>query len=99
MIATTRLLMLLAPIGLAVVLTPTLAAAPQSSTHADQVARMETALAAPDRPSDDRRYDAARKPVEVIHFLGIEPGMTVLDANSGGGYYTEALAAAVGPTG
>ena len=99
MIATTRLLMLLAPIGLAVVLTPTLAAAPQSSTHADQVARMETALAAPDRPADDRRYDAARKPVEVIHFLGIEPGMTVLDAISGGGYYTEALAAAVGPTG
>ncbi len=58
-----------------------------------------TALAAPDRPAEDKERDAARKPVQVIEFLGIESGMTVMDVMGGAGYYTEVLSAAVGPEG
>ena len=57
------------------------------------------ALASPDRPAADKERDAARKPAQVIEFLGIESGMTVLDALAGAGYYTEVLSGAVGPDG
>ena len=56
-------------------------------------------LASPDRPQEDRDRDAGRKPAEVLAFLGIEPGMTVMDLIAAGGYYTEVLSRAVGPTG
>ncbi len=75
------------------------AAEPQPLRQAEGPASLENVLAAPGRPAGDLRYDAARKPVEMIQFLGIGPGMTVLDAVAGGGYYTEVLAAAVGPDG
>jgi predicted methyltransferase len=75
------------------------AAEPEPAPAVDERSPMERALAAPDRPAVDRRLDDARKPVELVGFLGIEPGMTVLDAISGDGYYTEVLAAAVGPSG
>jgi predicted methyltransferase len=35
----------------------------------------------------------------VLSFLGLAPGMTVLDLNAATGWYTEILARAVGPTG
>ncbi len=54
-------------------------------------------LADPARP--DRERDLGRKPVQVIEFLGIQPGMTVMDLFTAGGYYTEVLAAAVGRDG
>ena len=57
------------------------------------------ALAAGARPAADRERDAGRKPGEVLAFFGIEPGMTVLDVLSGGGYYTEIAARIVGPSG
>ncbi len=57
------------------------------------------ALAAEARPAADRERDAARKPGEVLAFFGLEPGMTVLDLFSGGGYYTEIAARIVGPSG
>jgi predicted methyltransferase len=50
----------------------------------------------PARPDADRRRDRDRKPVEVLSFLGIEPGMRVGELMAGTGYYTEILAAAVG---
>ena len=56
-------------------------------------------LASPDRPQEDRDRDAGRKPAEVLAFLGIERGMTVMDLIAAGGYYTEVLSRAVGPTG
>jgi predicted methyltransferase len=65
----------------------------------EQVARLRTALAAPDRPAADKERDAARKPVETIQFLGIKTGQTVLDVIAVGGWFTEVLSAAVGPTG
>lgn len=57
------------------------------------------AVGNPARPEADRERDAQRKPAEVLEFLGIEPGMVVLDMFSGGGYYTEILAYVVGNDG
>lgn len=51
------------------------------------------------RPEADRTRDAARKPGEVLEFIGIEPGMAVLDMFSGGGWYAEVIAHVVGESG
>ena len=56
-------------------------------------------LADESRPAADRSRDAGRRPAEVIAFLGIEPGMRVIDVIAAGGYYTEVLSLAVGPDG
>ena len=60
---------------------------------------LRRALAAPDREVTDFVRDPARKPVEVLQFLGVEPGMRILDLYAAGGYYTFILARAVGPGG
>jgi predicted methyltransferase len=52
-----------------------------------------------DREISDRMRDPARKPVEVLAFLGLEPGMTALDVYAAGGYYTFILSRAVGERG
>ena len=51
------------------------------------------------RPAEDIAKDARRKPAQVLSFFDIEPGMTVLDLFSGGGYYTELLNSLVGKNG
>lgn len=56
-------------------------------------------LAAPDRMKKDQQSDALRRPDLVLSFFEIEPGMTVLDLFSGGGYYTEILSRIVGSEG
>jgi predicted methyltransferase len=65
----------------------------------EQAARMRAALAAPDRPAENKARDAERKPVETVQFFGIETGDTVVDMVAAGGWFTEVLSAAVGPTG
>jgi predicted methyltransferase len=57
------------------------------------------AVANPQRPAEDIKKDAARKPDQVLSFFNIKPGMTVLDLFSGGGYYTEMLNSVVGEDG
>jgi predicted methyltransferase len=77
-----------------------LIAATSFSVSADEVTdRINAALANPARDEADSVRDRSRKPTEVIAFIGIETGMTVLDAYSSSGWYAEVLAAAVGPTG
>lgn len=44
------------------------------------------------------RYDA-RHPAETLAFFGVEPGMVVLEALPGGGWYTKILMPYVGPEG
>ncbi len=56
-------------------------------------------LASGPRSDADKARDAGRKPAEVVAFLGIEPGMTVIDLIAAGGWYTEVLSEAVGPKG
>jgi predicted methyltransferase len=65
----------------------------------EQAVRMRTALAAQGRPAEDKARDAVRKPIETIQFLGIETGDTVIYVIAAGGWFTEVLSAAVGPTG
>ncbi len=60
---------------------------------------LAAALSDPRRAEADRARDAGRKPAEVVVFLGIEHGMTALDLIAAGGYYTEVLSVAVGPSG
>lgn len=60
---------------------------------------LEAVVAAADRSEADRQLDAGRKPVELLTFLGVAPGMRVADLAAGGGYTTELLARAVGDTG
>ena len=47
----------------------------------------------------DRQTDQRRDPVKLLAFTGVKTGMTVLDMGAGGGYSTELMARAVGPTG
>lgn len=60
---------------------------------------LELALSGPDREVTDFARDSARKPVQVLDFLGIQTGMTVLDLYAAGGYYTFILSKAVGENG
>jgi predicted methyltransferase len=55
--------------------------------------------AASDRSDADRAIDKRRDPVKFYSFTGVRTGMKVLDMGAGGGYSTELLARAVGPTG
>ncbi len=52
-----------------------------------------------ERSSADQARDAGRKPAQVLEFIGVQPGMTVIDLIAAGGWYTEVLAAAVGSEG
>jgi predicted methyltransferase len=61
--------------------------------------QLEALVASPDRSEADRRNDVRRKPVEMLAFAGVRPGMTVLDVVAGGGYTSELMARAVAPEG
>lgn len=67
--------------------------------HAEEATAIAAALASPDRPAADREQDERRRSGDLLAFLGVVPGMRVLDAFSAGGYYTELLARIVGPQG
>jgi predicted methyltransferase len=56
-------------------------------------------LANPIRNERDRGMDERRHPVELLQFAQVRPGMRVLDVASGGGYTSQLLALAVGPSG
>lgn len=60
---------------------------------------LDSIVAAPDRTDADRALDEGRKPLELLRFLGLRMGMRAADLGAGGGYTTELLARAVGPTG
>ena len=61
--------------------------------------RIADIIASPDRFAADRVNDLRRAPAQMLAFIGIRPGMVVLDVSAGGGYTTELLARATGPTG
>ena len=62
-------------------------------------AQIAEVVGSPDRSAADRATDARRKPADLLAFIGVREGMTVLDVSAGGGYTSELLARAVGPTG
>src|SRR5687767_8428971 len=51
------------------------------------------------RPLEDKARDGSRRPLQVLEFLGVEEGMTILDVAAGEGWFTEVLSAGVGPSG
>ncbi len=60
---------------------------------------IEEAVRSPARPAGDLERDASSRPAEVLSFIGIGPGMAILDMNAGAGYYAELLARVVGESG
>jgi predicted methyltransferase len=56
-------------------------------------------VASPDRSAADRTNDKRRKPEQMLGFIAIQPGITALDLSAAGGYTTELLARAIGPSG
>ena len=80
---------------------PTLLASGCATVSSPQAQRIaaERVIASPIRSDQDRKTDAARKPVEFLLFTGVQPGMRVLDVSAGGGYTSQLLALAVGSGG
>ena len=74
-------------------------AEPGADSMAKTPADLRTLLASDSRAEADRTRDAGRKPADVVEFLGIEPGMRVMDVIAAGGYYTEVLSLTVGAGG
>jgi len=73
--------------------------APLVSAQKFDPAFLLQAISGPDREVSDFIRDPIRKPVQVLDFLGIERGMTVLDLYAAGGYYTFIFSKAIGPEG
>jgi len=73
--------------------------APATSSAPLSRERIAEIVASPDRSAADRTNDQRRKPAEMLAFIGVRPGSVALDLSAGGGYTTELLARAVGPTG
>lgn len=72
---------------------------PAMQATAEPERNLAAILAGDSRSEEDRARDAARKPVQVLEFLGIEPGMDVVDLMAAGGWYSEVLSLAVGTDG
>ena len=67
-------------------------AIPFTSTHAAGDPALEAAVHGDWRSAKDTARDAYRHPVEALTFWGLKPGMTILEVQPGGGWWTEILA-------
>ena len=79
----------------------TLSALPPTSAKAPTLSKERIAeiITSPDRSAADRSNDARRKPDQLLTLIAVRPDMVAFDLSAGGGYTTELLARAVGPTG
>jgi predicted methyltransferase len=78
-----------AALAIAIATTPAIAAVPT----------IAAAVAASDRNPDNVKLDAGRKPAQVLQFLGLKPGMHVLDLFGSNAYWAEIMAPVLGPKG
>lgn len=69
-----------------------------AAVQPDTVA-ISRAIGNPARSETYRALDVNRQPSEILRFSGLRPGMEVLDVGTGGGYFSEIIADAVGPDG
>jgi len=85
-------------VGVALLLNGREATAQQSPLplSSEQIAQI---VASPDRSAADRTNDLRRKLEQMLAFIGIRPGIVAFDVSAAGGYTTELLARAVGPSG
>ncbi len=58
----------------------------------DTAALLKEATAGSSRSDANKVRDQYRHPVETLTFFGLRPGMTVIELDPGGGWYTEILA-------
>jgi predicted methyltransferase len=71
----------------------------QQASQPLSAAQIAQILGSQDRTAADRTNDLRRKPELMLAFIGIRPGIVALDLSAAGGYTTELLARAVGPSG
>ena len=69
------------------------------STAAPKTPTIAAAVAASDRSADNVKLDAGRKPAQVLGYLGLRPGMHVLDLFGANAYWAEIEAPVVGAKG
>lgn len=69
------------------------------SVHAGSVDSEKLSAVLADQPNKTQARYAWRHPLETLEFFGIEPGMTVVEALPGGGWYTRILAPYLGQQG
>ena len=72
---------------------------PPAREHAAADPALRAAVESSLRPAGDRARDVFRHPVETLTFWGLKPGMTVVDLQPGGGYWTAILAPYLKATG
>lgn len=82
----------LTALSLVFVALPATAASPTPTTIA-------AAIASPDRKPDNVKLDEGRKPAAVLQYLGLKPGMKVLDLFGTNGYWAEIMVPVIGPRG
>ena len=82
-------------IALALVLT----AAPLAAKPPAQPGTISAAVGGQTRSADNVKLDQSRKPAQVLSFLGLRPGMHVIDLFGGNKYWSEIMAPVVGPKG
>ena len=69
------------------------------ATAATKAPTIAAAVAAADRNPDNVKLDESRKPAQVLQFLGLRPGMHVLDLFGANAYWAEIMAPVVGARG
>ena len=74
-------------------------AMPATDNNAVSADNYRAMLASSVRTDADRNIDDRRLPAELLAFADVRPGMRVLDVAAGGGYTSQLLALAVGPSG
>jgi len=60
---------------------------------------ISAAVAASDRSPGNVAIDAGRKPAQVLQFIGLKPGMKILDLFGANAYWAEITSPVVGPKG
>src|SRR5690349_1919004 len=65
----------------------------------ENMSLIPSAVSSTARFAGDSDEDEWRKPKAVLEFMGVDPGMQVLDYFAGSGYYSELLSRSVGPSG
>jgi predicted methyltransferase len=79
-------------VGVAIGALAALAAGALASNDKKSVQAIEQAVAGSWRSAEAKERDVFRHPVDSLEFWGLKPGMSILEVQPGGGWWTEILA-------